>query len=223
MPSPNILRQTANWKELLFYRKSDALFQLTFAFCQNFLPQHGDRTVDQMVQAARSGKQNIIEGSEAGMTSTETELKLLNVARASLQELREDYRDYLNSRGLLLWDTGHPRYSAMLSFCHSHNDASDYLPIVNKMGDEEFANLCLTLCHQVDVLMTKYLKLKEQQFVAEGGIRERMTAARLGYRNSQREALSAAQAEVAALQEENTVLKARIRQLEEALENHRNS
>lgn len=83
---------------------------MTFVFCERFLPKHGDRTVDQMVQAARSGKQNIIEGSEDGRTSTEMELKLLNVARSSIHELREDYKDYLLSRHLTLWDKQHPRY-----------------------------------------------------------------------------------------------------------------
>lgn len=87
----NILRKNQQWKTLRFYQKTDTLYQLTFSFCKRFLPLYGDRTVDQMVQAARSGKQNIIEGTEDGVTSTEMELKLINVARSSLQELRADY------------------------------------------------------------------------------------------------------------------------------------
>ena len=83
---------------------------LTDVFCKRFLPLYGDRTVDQMNQAARSGKQNIVEGSEAAMTSSETEVKLVNVGRASLQELREDYEDYLNKHSLPLWDKRHPRF-----------------------------------------------------------------------------------------------------------------
>ena len=86
-----VLKKAVVWKELFFYRKSDTIYQLTVEFCQRFLPAHGDRTVDQMVQAARSGKQNIVEGSEDGQTSSEMEIKLLNVARGSLQELRADY------------------------------------------------------------------------------------------------------------------------------------
>lgn len=82
-----VLRMGAKWQDLRLYQKSDVLYQITFAFCNRFLPKHGDRTVDQMVQAARSGKQNIVEGSEDGKTSTEMELKLLNVARASISEL----------------------------------------------------------------------------------------------------------------------------------------
>ena len=85
----------ANYKHLHLYQKSEVLVLLTGHFCRRFLPSFGDRTVDQMNQAARSGKQNIVEGSEAAMTSSETEVKLINVARASLQELRDDYQDYL--------------------------------------------------------------------------------------------------------------------------------
>ena len=92
MKSPvKILRRQVKWQDLYFYKKTVVLDQLTFVFCQRFLPKYGDRTVDQMVQAARSGKQNIVEGFADGVTSTEMELKLLNVARASLKELEEDY------------------------------------------------------------------------------------------------------------------------------------
>lgn len=100
----SIFKQTANWRNLHLYQKSNALYQLTVVFCKKFLPQYGNRTVDQMVQAARSGKQNIVEGCEDGKTSTEMELKLINVARASIGELREDYEDYLKSHSLSLWD-----------------------------------------------------------------------------------------------------------------------
>lgn len=83
-----VLRRQMPWREAYYYQKSEVLYQLTYTFCQRFLPSHGDRTVDQMVQAARNGKQNIIEGTEDGETSTEMHIKLLNVARSSLQELR---------------------------------------------------------------------------------------------------------------------------------------
>ena len=105
----SVLRKPADWKNLRFYQKTDALYQLTVIFCRRFLPKYGDRTVDQMIQAARSGKQNIIEGSEDGKTSTEMELKLINVARSSVSELREDYRDYLNKKSLSIWQDSHPR------------------------------------------------------------------------------------------------------------------
>ena len=125
-----VLKKAVVWKNLFFYRKSDAIFQLTVEFCRRFLPPHGDRTVDQMVQAARSGKQNIIEGSEDGMTSSEMEIKLLNVARGSLQELREDYVDFLNTRHRCLWSSTEPRQERLKETCHSHNDFEDYAPLV---------------------------------------------------------------------------------------------
>ena len=104
----SILRKQNNWQTLYFYQKSQALYQLTFEFTKRFLTR-GDRTIDQMVQAARSGKQNIVEGFADGVTSTEMELKLLNVARSSIKELREDFEDYLTSRHLTIWTNDHPR------------------------------------------------------------------------------------------------------------------
>ena len=122
----SIFRRVPKWQDLWFYQKSEVLYQMTYVFCERFLPKHGDRTVDQMVQAARSGKQNIIEGSEDGKTSTEMELKLLNVARSSIHELREDYKDYLLSRHLALWDKQHPRYAKMHDFTRAHNPDHGY-------------------------------------------------------------------------------------------------
>ena len=107
----DVLRRNTIYTELHFYQKTDVIFQLTYIFCKRFLPKYGDRTVDQMVQAARSSKQNIVEGIEDGSTSTEMELKLLNVARGSLRELREDYDDYVHTRGLTCWGKDHPRCS----------------------------------------------------------------------------------------------------------------
>lgn len=181
-----ILRKQANWENLYFYQKSNVLYQLTFIFTKRFLTR-GDRTIDQMVQAARSGKQNIVEGSADGVTSTEMELKLLNVARSSIKELKEDYEDYITSRHLQRWMTGHERYDGMLRFCRKHNRVEDYQDYFEKWTDEEMANIALTLCHMVDKMMITYEKQKEKEFVTEGGIKERMTAARLGYRTNQRE------------------------------------
>lgn len=208
-----ILRRAANWKNLRFYRKSDALYQLTVAFCRRFFPARGNRTVDQMVQAARSGKQNIVEGCEAGVTSAETELKLLNVARASLQELREDYADFLKERGLARWEAGHPRYEGLVAFCREHNDLADYEPLFEKGDAEELANLALSLCHLVDRMMSIYLSQKEKAFTEEGGIRERMTSVRLGRRRTQNEEIAVLKAEVERLMGENTMLKQKLEQL----------
>ncbi len=180
-----VLLEGANWKELRFYQKSEALYQMTFVFCERFLPKHGDRTVDQMVQAARSGKQNIIEGSEDGKTSTEMELKLLNVARSSIHELREDFKDYLLSRKLTLWNQQHSRYQGMHDFTKAHNRLADYEPFFQKWSDEEMANIGYTLCCQIDVMMNGYLATLEDRFRKEGGMKERMYRVRTGYRAEQ--------------------------------------
>jgi four helix bundle suffix protein len=188
---------------------------MTFAFAKRFLKK-GDRTIDQMVQAARSGKQNIVEGTADGVTSTEMELKLLNVARGSLKELKEDYEDYLISRQLTKWAFGHHRYNQMLAFCRTHNQLVDYQPYFEKWNDEEMANTALTLCHMVDKMMISYCKQLEQRFITEGGIRERMTAARLGYRNNQKE-------EIKRLKEELEAAKRRIAELEQQLKEKNNT
>ena len=123
-----ILKNQTKWEDLYYYRKSNVLYQMTVVFCRRFLPKYGDRTVDQMIQAARSGKQNIVEGLADGVTSTEMELKLLNVARASIKELKEDYLDYIAAHSLVRWEAGHPRYDSLLAFCRAHNDLADYEP-----------------------------------------------------------------------------------------------
>ena len=205
-----IFKKAVVWKNLYFYRKSDAIYQLTVEFCHRFLPLYGDRTVDQMVQAARSGKQNIIEGSEDGLTSSEMEIKLLNVARGSLQELRADYQDYIKSHHLEVWNTDNPRQQRLRDFCYSNNDYEAYAPMVEKMNDEEYANLMLTLCHQTDKLMCAYLEKLEQRFVTEGGIKERMYAARTGYRQEQDAYIANLENENKELKEENAMLKRKI-------------
>ena len=186
-----VLKCQKPWREYYFYQKSEVLYHLTFVFCRRFLPLHGDRTVDQMVQAARSGKQNIIEGLEDGVTSTEMQMKLLNVARSSLQELREDYRDYLISRNLIIWNEGHERYNKMKNFCRQHNKVEDYQPFFQRWTDEEMANILLTLCYMTDSMLNKFLLSLENDFVEQGGIRERMHSARTGYRKQQDEDFAA--------------------------------
>ena len=210
----SVLRKQTNWKSLWFYQKTVVLYQMTYVFTRRFLPAFGDRTVDQMVQAARSGKQNIVEGSADGVTSMEMELKLLNVARSSIQELLEDYEDYLPAHHLTKWTQGHPRYGQMLQYCRERNYLTDYEPFFEKWTDEEMANIAITLCRMVDKMMMSYQKKKEDEFVTEGGIRERMTAARLGYRTNQREAIEQLTHEVEALRKENEMLKNKIRELE---------
>ena len=205
-----VLRKQANWEDLYFYQKANVLYQLTFVFTKRFLPALGDRTVDQMVQAARSGKQNIVEGSADGVTSMEMELKLLNVARSSIKELKEDYEDYITSRHLQRWKSGHERYDGMLRYCRKHNRMEDYQDYFEKWTDEEMANVALTLCHMVDKMMTTYQRQQEEIFVKEGGIKERMTAARLGYRTNQREEIERLKSELAAARQRIAELEAKL-------------
>ena len=209
--NPQILRKQANWEGLFFYQKANVLYQLTFVFTKRFL-QKGDRTIDQMVQAARSGKQNIVEGSADGVTSMEMELKLLNVARSSIKELKEDYEDYIVSRHLTRWAKGNPRYNGMLSFCRRHNRIEDYQDFFEKWSDEEMANIALTLCHMVDKMMTTYQKQQEAIFLEEGGIKERMTAARLNRRASQREEIDRLKQELAAANRRIAELESELRE-----------
>ncbi len=202
-----ILKDSMPAEGLFCYQKANAAFELTFKFCKRFLHPYGDRTVDQMNQAARSGKQNIVEGMADGMTSTKTQLKLLNVARASLQELREDYVDYLHTRQLTLWDKHHPRYDRMLRYCRAHNKAEDYMGFADKWTAEEFCNTLITLCHFTDKMLCNFLDLLQRQFIEHGGITERMYAARTGYRQQQDAQMKQLQTENAQLKAENAQLK----------------
>lgn len=197
-----VLKTGARWQDLRLYKKSDTLYQFTVVFCHRFLPPYGDRTVDQMVQAARSGKQNIVEGSEDGKTSTEMELKLINVARASIGELREDYKDYLVAHNLAVWDASHVRYQEIQTFTKSYLEWKDYEPHAQRWSAEEMGNIGLTLCYQMDTMLNRYLKLLQERFVTEGGIKERMYAARTGYRKEQEDHLKRLEAENAQLKQQ---------------------
>ena len=209
--SPSIFKQVANYKNLYFYQKADTLVLLTDIFCKRFLPAYGDRTVDQMNMAARSGKQNIVEGSEAAMTSSESELKLVNVGRSSFHELREDYEDYLKKHGLPLWDKNHPRYDKMLRFCRNHNEFSHYKKLSETLDDEAFCNMAITLCHYTDKMFYSYLKKLEDEFIKYGGIKERMHAARTNYRQGVDQQLATLKTENEQLKAENEQLKKQLR------------
>ena len=201
------LPQHGHYRNLRVYHVTEAIYDLTYLFCQRFLPAFGDRTVDQMVQAARSGKQNIAEGNQAAATSSETEIKLTNVAKASLEELLADYEDYLRSRHLPQWDKSHSRFNAMRNWTKSDDFLTNYAVKASKMSDEEMANLAITLCHQAIYMLTQLLKTMQQRFVQQGGIKEQMYVARTGYRQEEN-------AELARLREENVALRQRIEQLE---------
>lgn len=200
----SIFRQVPKWQDLRFYQKSEVLYQMTYAFCERFLPQYGDRTVDQMVQAARSGKQNIVEGLEDGKTSSEMELKLLNVARSSIGELRQDYEDYLKSRHLHQWKNDDERFQPMMEFAQKHNLLEDYEPYFQQWTDEEMANVGMTLCFQIDTMMNRYMGHLEHDFITQGGIKERMHKARTSFRKQQDDRLAELESSLPSLQQQLT-------------------
>lgn len=170
---PNI----GNYKNLLTYRKSDVIYQITYYFCHKYLP-HGDRTIDQMVQAARSGKQNIVEGCAAASTSSKTEIRLINVAKASLKELLEDYEDYLRTRGKQQWQKGSIEYEAMRNLGRTHNDAEFFMPLIETRPPETIANMAIILINQADYLLFRQLQRLSADFLNNGGFSERMAALR---------------------------------------------
>lgn len=167
----------SDYKKLLSYRKCDTIFQITYYFCNHFLAK-GDRTIDQMVQAARSGKQNIIEGCAASVTSAKTEIKLVNVAKASLKELLEDYEDYLKTRGHRQWEKGSVEYEAMRALGREHNDASFYMNLISTRPPETIANMAIILLNQADYLLHRQLKRLADDFLKNGGFSEKMARMR---------------------------------------------
>ena len=172
------------YRRLLSYRKAEVVYDITVRFCGRFLDKR-DRTVDQMIQAARSGKQNIAEGSQASGTSTETEIKLTSVARASLEELRLDFEDYLRVRDFPCW----PKSSREARFTRDLGRSRDesfetYREFCETRPAQVVANIAICLIHQATYLLDHQLRRLESDFIRKGGIRERMTQARRSYRSS---------------------------------------
>lgn len=173
-----------NYRELLSYQKTEVIYDLTCHFCQRFLSK-GDRTIDQMIQAARSGKQNIAEGSKASGTSKEMEIKLINVARASLEELLLDYEDFLRVRDFPKWDKNSQEASYVRNLGKkSDTTYSTYRGFCETRSSEVVANIAICLIHQANYLLDKQIRSLEQDFIEKGGIRERMTQARLYQRRN---------------------------------------
>jgi four helix bundle suffix protein len=170
------------YQNLLSFQKARIVYDGTVRFCARFLKK-SDRTYDQMVQAARSGKQNILEGSQASGTSKETEIKLTNVARASLEELLEDYRDFLRVRSLEEWSREH-RYTRRLRELNRQPDATydTFKKGIENPDPAIAANVMIGLTKLTNYLLDKQLSQLEEAFVKEGGLRERMTRARLAER-----------------------------------------
>lgn len=178
------------YKRLLSYQKAEIVYDATVYFCNRFIPK-SDRTHDQMVQAARSGKQNIIEGSVASGTSKEMEIKLTSVARASLEELLADYGDFLRTRGISEWPKDHP-YTLRLRQLNRIPNATyeTFRKGIEHPEPAICANVIIGLILVTCTLLDKQIRHLEQAFLKEGGLREGMTRARLEERDRQRRQLS---------------------------------
>lgn len=175
---PEIIPPRGDYQTLLSWQKSEVIYDITHRFTTKFLSR-GDRTVDQMIQAARSGKQNILEGSKAGTTSKETEIKLTNVARASLEELLADYRDFLRVRDQQIWDKSSKQALFVRDLGRQSPQTFElYREFVETRPGEVVANIAICLIHQANYLIDQQLRTLEREFLDHGGLRERMTNAR---------------------------------------------
>ena len=181
----NFIPPHGGYEDLLSFQKARIVFDGTAQFCERFLNKR-DRTVDQMVQAARSGKQNILEGSQVSGTSKEAEIKLLNVARASLEELLEDYRDFLRVRKQKLWDKNSREAQFVRLGAQKNRSYETYRTYVETRPADIVANILICLIHQTNYLLDQQLRQLEKAFLKEGGLRERMTRARLSARSKPR-------------------------------------
>ena len=180
--SDGFIPKHGGYKKLLSFRKAEIVYDATVYFCDRFIDKRS-RTHDQMVQAARSGKQNIIEGSMASATSKEMEIKLTNVARASLEELLTDYRDFLRVRGLQEWPSDHA-YTVRLRELNRIPDASyaTFRKGIENIDAAISANVIIGLIRVTSYLLDRQIRYLEQAFVKDGGLRERMTRVRLRQR-----------------------------------------
>jgi len=171
------------YRNLKAYRNTEIIYDATIEFCRRFINPRS-RTTDQMVQAARSGKQNIAEGSQASGTSKKIELKLIGIARASLEELLQDYLDYLRQHGLSLWGKDHMQAIRIRKLAYVDNRSyMTYRSYIEKAPAEVAANTMICLIHQANYLLDQLLRQLEKQFLEQGGFTERLYHSR---KNSRR-------------------------------------
>lgn len=181
-PEPLLLPR-GDYRTLLSFQKAEVVYDITFRFAHKYLGR-SDRTIDQMIQSARSGKKNILEGSKAALTSKETEIKLTNVARASLEEVLDDYKDYLRARDLPVWDKNSKEALYVRHLGRKTPQTYElYREFMDTRPPEVIANIAICLICQADYLIDRQIKRLEKEFIEQGGLRERMTRVRLAYRN----------------------------------------
>ena len=185
---PARLSPSGGYRKLRSFQVTTIIYDATVSFCDRFIAPRS-RTVDQMVQAARSGRQNIAEGSRAAATSSQTELRLVNVARASLEELLLDFEDFLRQRRLPQWSKDDPQAQAVREVGRRLGDnptaGSDPHPYTHWLAHADpavVANAVICLIHQANYLLDRQVSALERQFIQKGGYRERLAAARIDER-----------------------------------------
>lgn len=177
-------RPKSSYRKLYVFQKSEAIYDLTYIFLRKNIAK-SDRTYDQMLQAARSGKQNIVEGRADAASSAEMEIKLYGVARGSLHELLNDYLDFMRTRKIEIWDVSHTRFGKLREMCRSQNETAFFTTLAARLNDEELCNMIVTLIYQTISMLSKLIELVKDDFIKNGGIKEQMTKARINYRNNQ--------------------------------------
>ena len=171
---PNLIPSHGGYRELRSFQHAELVYDATVKFCDRFINRRS-RTHDQMVQAARSGRQNIAEGSQASGTSKKTELKLTGVARASLEELLLDYEDFLRQRGLALWDKNHPTAQVVRRLAYAKDRSyMTYRTYIEHAPPQVAANTVICLIHQTNYLLDQQLRQLEKAFLQDGGFTERL-------------------------------------------------
>ena len=184
--SKTFIPKHGGYQRLKSYQKAVIVYDATVYFCDRYFSKR-DRTYDQMIQAARSGKQNIVEGSMASGTSKKTELHLTNVARASLEELLEDYQDFLRKQGSAEWSKEDP-YAQRLRALNQlpEGNYETFQKGIEHLDPVVSANVIIGLIRVTCYLLDRQLARLQEEFVEDGGIRERMTQARTARRSEQR-------------------------------------
>lgn len=171
------LKIAGDYTQWNVYRKSVIICDVTEMFINRALPK-GSRTIDQMRQAARSCKQNIVEGVSDHTISAEMCIKLLGVARGSVRELLEDYGDFLRQHNSEIWDRDDARTVAARNYCKTNDNAQEFVAKCSERSDATVANIMITQIRQIDAMLAAVLKKVESDFIRDGGIREAMSRAR---------------------------------------------
>ena len=177
-----LLASSGDYHQLICYQKAVIVYDLTYWFCERYMERSKDCTVDQMVQAARSGKQNIVEGITDGAASKESELKLLKVAAGSLHELHEDYDDWLRSHQHPIWAKDSVEMKALWAIGKEHSDSEYFMQLARTRPPQTTANIARGMTEQAIFFLDRLIQSKVKQFVENGGLKEQMYRVRQQYR-----------------------------------------